>query len=280
VREHQLRIGDRSVLLLEGPAGWGECSLLPGYPCDPARARAAAEEAASIGWPALVRDRVEVNALVDAASGVPADLGVRTVKVKVGRSDPAAELGHIARLRARLGPAARIRLDANSGWDVPTAVRFLGAVVPHDIEFVEQPVAALEDLARVREATGVAIAADEAVRSVRDAERARELEAADVLVLKIQPVGGVRRALAIADAARLPVVVTSMFETSIGLAAGLALACGLPEPPLACGLATLDRLAGDVVAEPLAPVSGVLRVPPVFPPVPDPALLDRYRVAV
>jgi o-succinylbenzoate synthase len=279
VNEHRLRIGDRDVLLLEGPAGWGECSPLAGYPCDPAAARAAAEEAATVGWPPLVRDRVEVNALVNSASEVPVDLDARTVKVKVGRTDPAADLARVAALRARLGPTVRIRLDANGAWDVDTALGFLHAVAALDIEFVEQPVAALDDLARVRAGAPVAVAADECVRSVADAERLRAIGAADVLVLKVQPLGGVRSALAVAEAAGLPVVVTSMFETSIGLAAGLALACALTEPPRPCGLATLDRIAGDVVREPLAPVEGMLVVPERFPLVPDPALLDRYGSA-
>lgn len=278
MNEHRLRIGDRDVLLLEGPAGWGECSPWPGYPCDPGRARAAAEEAATVGWPELRRDRVPVNALLDADSDVPAAVGARVVKLKVGRADPAVELARVARLRETVGPAVRIRLDANGAWDVGTAVGFLDAAAVHDIEFAEQPVASIEDLARLRERSGVALAADECVRSVADAERVRALGAADVLVCKVQPLGGVRAALAVAAEAGLPVVVTSMFETSIGIAAGLALACALPEPPLACGLATLDRIAGDVVTEPLAPVGHELMVSSRFPPVPDPTLLDRYRV--
>lgn len=279
MNEHRLRIGDRDVLLLEGPAGWGECSPLTGYPCDPASARAAAEEAARVGWPALRRDRVDVNALVDATSDVPDALAARVVKVKVGRATPAADVDRVARLRAQLGPAVTIRLDANGAWDVETAVGFLDATAKYDIEFVEQPVASMDDLVTVRRRSVVPVAADECVRSVADAVRLRARSAADVLVLKVQPLGGVRPALAVAEAAGLPVVVTSMFETSIGIAAGLALACALPDPPLACGLATLDRIAGDVVGDPLVPHSGVLTVPDDLPPVPDPALLERYRVA-
>lgn len=278
MNEHRLRLGARDVLLVEGPAGWGECSLLPGYPCDPARARDAAEEAAGTGWPAPVRDAVEVNALVDAGADVPAALDARVVKMKVGRADPAADVDRVARLRDALGPTTVIRLDANGAWDVETAIGFLDAVAPYDLEFVEQPVATMDDLAAVRRRSAVAVAADECVRSVADARRLRASGAADVLVLKVQPLGGVRAALAVADAAGRPVVVTSMFETSIGLAAGLALACALPDPPLACGLATLDRIAGDVVSEPLAPRGGVLRIPAAFPPCPDPVLLERYRV--
>ncbi len=125
----------------------------------------------------------------------------------------------------------------------------------------------------------VPIAADECVRSVADARRLAARHAADVLVLKVQPLGGVRAALAVADTAGVPALVTSMMETSVGVAAGLALACALPELPYACGLATLDELAGDVVSTPLRPVDGWLAVPELFPPVPMPELLARYSVA-
>ena len=96
-----------------------------------------------------------------------------------------------------------------------------------------------------------------------------------MIMLKVQPAGGVRNALAIAEAAALPSVVSSMYETSIGIAAGLALAAALPDLPYACGLATLDEITGDVVAAPLRPEGDVLRVPDQWP-VPDPELLARY----
>ncbi len=138
--------------------------------------------------------------------------------------------------------------------------------------------ATLEDLAALRRRVTVPLAADECVRSVADAERLRRLDAADVLVLKVQPLGGVRAALAVADAAGVAATVTSMMETSIGIAAGLALACALADLPYACGLDTLDEIPGDVVAEPLRPRGGMLRVPDPFPPAPTAAALARYGV--
>lgn len=278
--EHRLRIGDRDVLLIEGPAGWGECSPFPGYPCDPRSARAAALEAAETGWPARVRDRVPVNSLV--VGDVEPDgerVACTTVKVKVGRDDPDVDVERVARVRDRVGPAVRVRIDANGAWDLGTAVAMLDRLAPYDLELAEQPVASIADLAALRRRTTVPIAADECVRSVGDARRLAAQDAADVLVLKVQPLGGVRAALAVADAAGIPALVTSMMETSVGIAAGLALACALPELPYACGLATLDELAGDVVVPPLRPVDGWLAVPEVFPPVPAPELLARYSVA-
>ncbi len=265
----------RLVTLVEGPAGWGECSPLPGYPCDPALARAAAEEAATVVWPPAVRRMVAVNSLVpavgpDEAAALAVAGGCSTVKVKVG--DP-GDLDRVAAVRAAVGPSVAIRVDANGAWDVDAAVAAIGRMSAYDLELVEQPVASIEDLAAVRRRVAVPIAADECLRSVDDARHVRRLAAADVVVLKVQPLGGVSAALAVADAAGLPALVTSMYETSVGLAAGLALAAALPDLPYACGLATGWLLAGDVVADPLLPVDGWIEV---RRPVPDQALLARF----
>jgi len=265
--EHPLRIGARDVLLLEGDAGWGECSPLAGYPCDPARALAAAREAATIGWPAPRRSAIPVNALI--AHGMPIDAAALrafpAVKVKVGRGAPDADVERLRAVRDVLGDGPALRIDANGAWDVPTATAVLRAIAPLGIEFAEQPVASMEDLAAVRRATAVPIAADECVRSVDDARRVRRLDAADLIVLKVQPLGGVRAALEVAAASGLPAVVSSMLETSVGLAAGVALAAALDELPYACGLATLDEIEGDVTDDPLVPVDGSLPVRPVVP---------------
>lgn len=269
--EHRLVLDGRPVVLLEGPAGWGEWSPLPGYPCDPARAWEAAREAAEVGWPAARRDTVPVNALVTGPGFAPASLlGYPAVKVKVrDRGDVAL----VAAVREAVGPSVALRVDANAAWDLDTAVTLIRRLVAFDLELVEQPVATLEDLARLRRRVDVPIAADEAVRDLDDARRLKALAAADALVLKVQPAGGVRAALALADAAGVPAIPTSMHETSVGLAAGAALAAALPELPYACGLATAAHRRSDVTADPLVPVAGRL---PVRPVVPDVALLARY----
>ena len=270
----------RDVVLVEGPSGWGEISLLPGYPCDPVRARAAAEEAACGWWPPAVRTTVPVNGIVppvgpDEAAALAAGAraaGITTVKVKVGDR---GDVDRVAAVRDALGPHGAIRVDANGAWDVDTAVATIARLVPYGLELVEQPVASMDDLALVRRRLRgtVAVAADECVRSVDDARRLRRLEGADVLVLKVQPLGGVAAALAVAEAAGLPALVSSMFESSVGLAAGVALAAALPDLAYACGLGSAGLLAADVVADPLEPVGGVL---PVRRVVPDPSLLARF----
>jgi o-succinylbenzoate synthase len=272
--EHVLRIGARAITLIEGPAGWGECSPLPGYPSDPAACRRAAEEAARLGFPPARRDEVPVNALV-SAPGFDAEAlrGFPAVKVKVGSP---GDVDLVAQVRDAIGPRVALRIDANGAWDVDTAIDAIHQMSRYGLELVEQPVASLEGLARVRRAVDVRIAADESIRSLDDARRMRALGAADVIVLKQQPLGGARAALRIAEEAGLPAIVSSMMETSIGIAAGLALAAALPRLDYACGLATLSQVDGDVVRDPLEPEHGVLRLRSVEP---DPELLARYRVS-
>lgn len=292
VRAHRVRVPLRVPLagqvfreatLVEGPAGWGEFSPLPGYSSDPARCEESALEAAFAGWPAAVRTAVPVNGLVPAvdpetAGELAAEAvasGVMTVKVKVGGGPLSEDARRVAAVRDAVGPGGRIRLDANGTWDVDTAVAALERLKAFDLELVEQPVADLADLARVRRRVAVPVAADESVRSPDDARRLAALGAADAVVVKVQPLGGVRAALRIIEAAGVPAIVSSLYETSIGLAAGVALAAALPELPYACGLGTAALLAGDVVADPLVPQAGVLTVRRIEP---DPALLARWGI--
>ena len=177
-------------------------------------------------------------------------------------------------VRDALGPGGLVRVDANGAWDVDTAVAAIGALerAAAGLEYVEQPCAAVEDLAAVRRRVEVPIAADESIRRAADPYRVRDLGAADIAVLKVQPLGGVRACLRIAHDIGLPVVVSSALESSVGIAAGVALAAALPELPHACGLATVQLLTDDLVHEPLLPVDGAL---PVRTPTVDPAALDR-----
>jgi o-succinylbenzoate synthase len=266
----------REATLLEGPAGWGEVSPFPGFPTDPALAWQAAREAATTTWPELVRAEVEVAEVLPAvapaeAAALAANVRAGTVKVKVGRGD---DLGRVRAVREALGPAVRLRVDANGAWDLPTAVRRVRALAPFDVELVEQPVAGLEDLARLRRLVDLPVAADEAVPDLDAARRLARLGAADALVVKVQAAGGVRAALALAEAAGVPVIASSLVETSVGLAAGLAFAACLPATPFASGLGTGLLLAGDVVRDRLVPVAGRLAV---RRPLPDPELLARYQ---
>ena len=259
----------REGVLVHGPAGWGEFSPFLDYGRSvTATWWQAAYEAAFQGWPEPVRDRIPVNVTVpavgpDRAARIVAEsAGCRTAKVKVAEPGQslAEDLERVAAVRGALGAEGRVRVDANGGWDVDTAVQAIRALDRYDLEYVEQPCASLAELAAVRRRIDVPLAADESVRTAADPLRIVGLEAADIVVLKVQPLGGVRRALAVAQSCGLPVVVSSALETSVGIAAGLALAAALPELPFACGLATVQLLTADPCGDPLLPVDGELAV--------------------
>ena len=265
----------REGMLLHDPAtgGWGEWSPFLEY--DEAVARPwlqCALEAMRGDWPMPVRDTVPVNVTVPAVDAERAHAivtagGCRTAKVKV--AEPGQSLAddeaRLEAVRDALGPGGLVRIDANGAWDVDTAVAALPRLdrAAGGLEYAEQPVASVEDLALVRRRVAVPIAADESIRRAADPYRVRDLVAADIAVLKVQPLGGVRNCLRIAEEIGLPVVVSSALETSFGIAAGVALAAALPELPHACGLATVQLLTDDVAAHPLLPVDGALPVGPV-----------------
>lgn len=267
----------REGVLLEGEAGWGEWSPFLEY--DAAVAEPwlrCAEEAAAGDWPDPVRASVPVNVTVPAVDAQRAhDIvragGCSTAKVKVAEpgQSPADDQARVEAVRDALGPGGRIRVDVNGLWSVEQALERLPVLdrAAGGLEYVEQPCASVEELAAVRRAVDVPVAADESIRRAADPYRVRDLEAADVAVLKVQPLGGVRACLRIAEDIGLPVVVSSALESSVGLAAGVALAAALPELPYACGLATAQLLAADTTADPLLPVDGELpvRVPPLDP---------------
>ncbi|MGA8845926.1 MAG: o-succinylbenzoate synthase [Nocardioides sp.] len=283
LRSRFRQITVREVVLLEGLDGvWGEWSPFLEYDAEVAAPwLACAREAAAGDWPTPQRSTIEVNVTVPAVGPEQAHAivlrgGCRTAKVKV--AEPGQSLAEAqARLEAvrdALGPDGRIRVDANGLWTPDEAITAIAVLdrAAGGLEYVEQPVMSVEDLAVVRRRVNVPIAADESIRRAADPYRVRDLAAADVAVLKVQPLGGVRACLRIAEDIGLPVVVSSALETSVGIAAGLALAAALPELPYACGLATVQLLSDDVAVDPLEPVAGTL---PVGAPVLDEAALDR-----
>jgi O-succinylbenzoate synthase len=269
----------RNGVLVRGPAGWGEFSPFWDYGvAESRRWWASAVEAACTGRPAAVRDAVPVNVTVPAvdaerAHAIVAASGCRTAKVKVAEpgQSPADDLARVEAVRDALGPSGAVRVDANAAWDVDTAVARIRQLDRVGLEYVEQPCPTLDELRVLRRRVDVRIAADEVVRRAGDPLAVDLRDACDVVVLKVQPLGGVRAALRVAEAHGLPCVVSSALESSVGIAAGVALAAALPELPFACGLATVALLAGDVTGEPLLPVDGALPVRAVVP--------DRLPVA-
>jgi O-succinylbenzoate synthase len=278
----------REAALIRGPKGWGEYAPFPEYDDrESARWLAAAIEAGWVGWPDPVRASVPVNATVPAVPAPEvADIlarydGCTTAKVKVAEVGQRVEddVDRVAAVRDLMGPAARIRVDANGGWTVTQAVDALRRLSAYGLEYAEQPCATVEELASLRVALAhngidVLVAADESIRRASDPMRVVRLEAADVIVVKVAPLGGVRSALTIARECGLPTVVSSALDTSVGIRAGLALAAALPDLPFACGLSTLELMAGDVVADSLVPRGGSIAIRDL---VVDDDLLDRWR---
>ncbi|QIM19917.1 o-succinylbenzoate synthase [Phycicoccus sp. HDW14] len=277
----------REAVLLHGPHGWGEFAPFLEYgPAEASRWLAAAVEAAWDRWPDPVRATVPVNATVPAVGpDEVADVlarfpGCTTAKVKVAeRGQPSsADVDRVAAVRSVLGHSGRIRVDANGGWGIDEAADVLCRLARYHLEYAEQPCASLEELRDLRVLLGrrgldLPVAADESIRKAADPLRVKALGAADVVVVKVAPLGGVRRALEVVEACGLPAVVSSALDTSVGIAGGVALAAALPSLEYACGLGTVALLAGDVTAEPLVPEHGSLAVRQV---VADPVLLERW----
>lgn len=256
----------------DGQGHWGEYSPFSDYtPERASRWWRGAMEAAHGQWPKPVRDKVPVNAIVpevgaDLAAQYARAGGCSTAKVKVGGQDLRADGARVEAVAAALGSSGKVRVDVNGTWDVDTAVRALreleaaarsGGV--DGLEYVEQPCATVDELAALRRRTSTPIAADESVRIPGNADAVVAAGAADLIILKVNPLGGVRRCLEIAEMAGLPVVVASAMESSVGLAAGVALARALPELPYACGLGTGNLLATDTVAETWKPKAGFIQ---------------------
>lgn len=266
----------RRGAVVRGPYGWGEWSPFPGYAGGSWRAGERAAISSAFGpWPEPVRDWIPVWVTVPAvgpgeAARMVLRSGCRAAKVKVAEGD---DLARVEAVRDALGPEGRLVVDANGAWDPGEAVRRIRELDRYSLDLVEQPVRELSDLAEIRRKVDVPVAADELASSAEAVEQIVRAEAADVLVIKVQSLGGVQSALRAVERAGLPVVVSSLIETSVGTSAGIALAAALPELVYPCGLGTVGLLEGDLVADSLVPVEGriAVRRPEV-----DPALLERF----
>jgi O-succinylbenzoate synthase len=245
----------REVALIKGPHGWGEFSPFLEYDdAESASWLASAIEAATTPKPKLYRTSVAINGTIPALNE-PADLkrvvdsfpGVSSFKVKVG-NDLAEDLARVNVIR-NLQPQAKIRIDVNGLWSVGQAEAFLSAV--GDIEYVEQPCATIEELRELKSRTSVKIVGDEVLRKAADPFAIDFTGAIDYLMLKVQPLGGIKRAHALAEHHNLPVVVSSALESAIGINYGLTLAASFETMNFNCGLGTGSLLAADVAHLPI-----------------------------
>ena len=263
----------REAVLLDGPAGWSEFSPFLEYTDAEASTWLAA--ALDFGWresivPAL-RQSIPINATLpavplDQIAGVLSSFGdCRTVKIKVAEPGEslADDVARVRETRRLIGAAGHIRLDANGAWNLDEAEHAVRELEQFDLEYVEQPCASVPELAELRRRIhriDVLVAADESVRKAADPLAVARADAADLLVIKAAPLGGVDRALRIVAEAGLPAVVSSALDTSVGLAMGAALAARLPSLDFDCGLGTGALLADDVADPRIVPVDGAIGV--------------------
>lgn len=283
-------IRQREAVVLRGPHGWAEFAPFVEYDdLESVPWWRSCVEAAWLGFPRPLRSHVPVNATIPAVEPgrVPEILdsygdGINTVKVKVAEKGQCLQddLARVAAVRA-YAPHAAIRVDANQGWSVQQAVDALSRLAEYELEYAEQPAAGIDGLYAVKETLAgrgieVLIAADESVRKADDPLAVARSGAADVVVVKVAPLGGVRRALSIVRDAGLPAVVSSAIDTSVGLSAGLALAASLPQLPYACGLGTGSLLRADVTDNPVRARDGQIAVQRVQA---VPSLLESAKVS-
>lgn len=266
-------INVREVALFQGEYGWGEFSPFLEYDyqeCAPWLM--CAIEAATKPRPQLYRSSVRVNGTIPALNN-PADIerivdsfpGVQTFKVKVGDNLP-EDIARLAKVKS-LSPKATLRIDVNGLWSVKDALTNLYAFYEEvgPFEYVEQPCATLEELRELKASIHIPlkIAVDEALRKAKDPFAIDLSGAADLVMLKVQPLGGIARAHKLAEHHKLPVVVSSALESAVGINYGLQLAASFTEMNFDCGLGTGSLLGADVASLPI--VNGEIEITEVEP---------------
>jgi O-succinylbenzoate synthase len=257
----------REVALIKGEYGWGEFSPFLEYDdAESAPWLASAIEAATQPKPKLYRTEVAVNGTIPATNDkeelervVNSFPGVTTFKVKVGSSAD-EDIARIKALRA-LRPNASFRIDANGSLSVEQAVSLLQLV--GDIEYIEQPCATIEELRELKKQINVKIVGDEVLRKAKDPFAIDLSGAVDYLMLKVQPLGGIKRAHQLAAHHKLPVVVSSALESAVGINYGLTLAASFADMNFDCGLGTGSLLAKNVAELPI--VDGKIAISDVVP---------------
>lgn len=248
----------REVALFEGPEGWTEFSAFLEYEDKEAASWLAA--AIEYGWqslPKFTREQIETNATLPAVKPEQVHQVLQrfgdfsTVKIKVAERGQQLQddLERIKEVR-RLYPDVKIRVDANGGWNLDEAIIAFDAFGFADLEYVEQPCASVEELAALRKkGFDIPIAADESIRKADDPYRVVAAEAADIMVIKVQPLGGISACLDLVEKFNIPAVVSSALESSIGLGMSVALAASMKQLPFANGIGTSSLFSEDVTSE-------------------------------
>jgi len=290
----------RTGALISGSSGWGEFAPFPEYDDEVcALWLAGALEAAFGAFPTKVRNSVPVNSIIPILDVEQTILtvetafqnyGMTTFKVKVSDTGPESLVSDEIRVKtvsetlSRLGVAGKIRIDANGKWSVKEAIHAIQILdqAAGGLDYVEQPCAKVSELSELKNkmqnwAKPIQIAVDESLRMAAKIDVVEIQAAADILVVKAIPLGGVQRALDLLNEIGLPAVVSGSLDSSVGLSSGIALAASIPQLYGACGLGTGTLFAQDLVTPTTLPVNGEL---PVRRATPDAHLLAASAATV
>ena len=266
VKNNFREIKHREIALFQGPEGWGEFSPFLEYSANESAIwLKAAIEAATKPAPKPIRDRVEVNATLpnvkaeEVSSILKGFQGCKTVKIKINDflNDQL-----ILQEVLRVIPKAKFRLDINGGWQVEEAITNLtnyDKEFPEQIDYVEQPCIDLEDIKSLRGKVKLKIAVDESIRKFLGSDLSKIKEVADIAIIKWAPSGGISASLELIEKIKLPVVISSALESSVGISHGVNLASVVPNLYGACGLGTVSLLEGDVTSKPLIAEDGFIK---------------------
>lgn len=282
----------RTGVLIQGPSGWAEFAPFDDYDDQiSGRWLAAALEQAFGQWPQAHRQEIPINGILpmvnpETTKVLTLDIlecGIKTIKIKVNDGSQHALENDIARInavRSVAGPNALLRIDVNGSWTLAQAATAIKEIISATgpVEYVEQPCRTLDELVELRRVLNglTRIAVDESIRLAEKVQPDAIRAAADVVIIKSIPVGGVHAALRIINDIELPVVVSGSLDTSVGLASGLQLAGCVDQLYGACGLGTGMLFTADIVKEPSLPVQGLIPVGRVKP---DPTLLEQYQAS-
>ena len=270
----------REIALFQGPEGWSEFSPFLEYSsAESAVWLKAAIEAATKPAPKPIRDLVEVNATLpnvkaqEVSSILKGFQGCTTVKIKI--NDFLND--HLILQEAlKVIPKAKFRLDINGGWQLEEAVANLTNYEQEfsgQIDYVEQPCIDLADIKSLRGKVNLKIAVDESIRKFLSSDLTKINEVADIAIIKWAPSGGITAALEIIEKIKLPVVISSALESSVGISHGVALASVVPNLYGACGLGTVSLLEGDVTSKPLIAEDGFIKHRKITPD-----LIEQFNV--
>jgi O-succinylbenzoate synthase len=278
-RNTQVRTG----VLISGPSGWGEFAPFPEYGDEVcAKWLAGALEAAFGTFPTKLRNSIPVNAIIpmlnieQTVSAVEAAVnayGMTTFKVKVADATSDSLANDEQRVKAvrttldRLGVAGKIRIDVNGQWNLEQAMQAIPILeqAAGGLDYIEQPCSTIAELIELKYKMQswmqpIQIAVDESLRLAFSVDVDEIRLAADILVVKAIPLGGVQQALDLVTEIGLPAVVSGSLDTSVGLSSGIALAASIPQLYGACGLGTGTLFAEDLVTPTTLPTNGELIV--------------------